>query len=228
MDYRDAAAAGPVQISRKLCSPVFSAIARRSDMMPGFVKIAGNADLRFSGLQISCLRKKVVCFQFRKTSEIGGRSGRNCSLRGMLGQKQSRKCSKSGSVLLNIVDKLLPFLVDPCPENAVMTDHASHETTAAHADAPLFSAVEVEQFSADDVTAGSAIGKMLSALFLYTVVAMSIASWWTWSSITAATAARLPSAKETAAHDHDHQQHAPAAEKAAPVEASPAADSKAP
>lgn len=96
-----------------------------------------------------------------------------------------------------------------------MTDHASHETTAAGADAQLFSAVEVEQFSADDVTAGSAIGKMLSALFLYTVVAMSIASWWTWSSINEATAAKLPSAAETAAQDHDHQQHAPAAGDAA-------------
>ncbi|MFO0979892.1 MAG: hypothetical protein U0996_26065 [Planctomycetaceae bacterium] len=65
-----------------------------------------------------------------------------------------------------------------------MSDHASHETTAA-ADAPLFSPAEVEQFAADDVTAGGAIGKMLSALFLYTVVAMSIAGWWTWSSIIA-------------------------------------------
>ncbi len=65
-----------------------------------------------------------------------------------------------------------------------MSDHASHETTAA-ADAPLFSPAEVEQFAADDETAGGAIGKMLSALFLYTIVAMSIAGWWTWSSIIA-------------------------------------------
>lgn len=66
-----------------------------------------------------------------------------------------------------------------------MSDHASHETTAA-TEAPLFSPAEVEQFHADDDTAGSAIGKMLSALFLYTIVAMSIAGWWTWSSIIAA------------------------------------------
>ncbi len=69
-----------------------------------------------------------------------------------------------------------------------MSDHASHETTAA-ADAPLFSPAEVEQFAADDVTAGGAIGKMLSALFLYTIVAMAIAGWWTWSSIIADQAA---------------------------------------
>ena len=50
-----------------------------------------------------------------------------------------------------------------------MSDHASHDAASASQDAPLFSAVEVEQFSADDVTAGGAIGKMLSALFLYTI-----------------------------------------------------------
>jgi hypothetical protein len=71
-----------------------------------------------------------------------------------------------------------------------MSDHAAHNSAPASTEEPLFSAVEVEQFSADDVTAGSAIGKMLSALFLYTVVAMSIASWWTWKSIQDAAAAR--------------------------------------
>jgi hypothetical protein len=76
MDYLDAAAAGPVQISRKLCSPVFSAIARRSDMMPGFVKIAGNADLRFSGLQISCLRKRrSVSNSEKRLKSAGGVAG---------------------------------------------------------------------------------------------------------------------------------------------------------
>lgn len=48
---------------------------------------------------------------------------------------------------------------------------------------PLFSAVEVEQFEADDVIAGSAIGKMLSILFLYTVLAMSFVAWWTYTSL---------------------------------------------
>ena len=44
----------------------------------------------------------------------------------------------------------------------------------------LFSVSEVEQFSEDDVTAGRAIGKMLSLLFLYTVLAMSLVTWWTF------------------------------------------------
>ncbi len=50
-------------------------------------------------------------------------------------------------------------------------------------DEPLFSAVEIEQFEADDVVAGSAIGKMLSILFLYTVLAMSFVAWWTFDSL---------------------------------------------
>lgn len=58
-----------------------------------------------------------------------------------------------------------------------MTDQATTTET------PLFSAVEIEQFEADDVVAGSAIGKMLSLLFLYTVLAMSFVSWWTFSSV---------------------------------------------
>ena len=47
----------------------------------------------------------------------------------------------------------------------------------------LFSVAEVEQFSEDDVTAGRAIGKMLSVLFLYTVLAMSLVTWWTFRSV---------------------------------------------
>lgn len=66
-----------------------------------------------------------------------------------------------------------------------MSDTATHDAATASHDAELFSPVEVEQFSADDVSAGGAIGKMLSALFLYTVLAMGISSWWTHSSIVA-------------------------------------------
>ena len=61
--------------------------------------------------------------------------------------------------------------------------------TATDHQAELFSPLEIEQFGADDVTAGGAIGKMLSALFLYTVLAMGIAGWWTYSSINADKAA---------------------------------------
>ena len=48
-------------------------------------------------------------------------------------------------------------------------------------DATLFTAVQLEEFEADDVVAGSAIGKMLSILFLYTVLAMSFVGWWTFT-----------------------------------------------
>jgi hypothetical protein len=96
----------------------------------------------------------------------------------------------------------IPSSLPVPPGSAAMSDHSSHHPAPASAEQPLFSAVEVEQFSADDVTAGSAIGKMLSALFLYTVIAMSIASWWTWSSIQEAAANRQ--AQPAAAAETEH------------------------
>ena len=92
-----------------------------------------------------------------------------------------------------------------------MSDHASHETASAASDASLFTAVEVEQFGADDVQAGGDIGKMLSALFLYTVIAMSIASWWTWSSI------REAQAKHSAPASAESHDHGEAQDSAAPA-----------
>lgn len=83
-----------------------------------------------------------------------------------------------------------------------MSDHSSHaaeHASDAHApSAPLFSQVEIEQFDADDVTAGKAIGKMLSTLFLYTVVVMALVSWWTFRSVQNASAEAAPS--EAASH----------------------------
>lgn len=46
---------------------------------------------------------------------------------------------------------------------------------------PLFEVDELEQFDADDVQAGSAICKMLSLFFLYTVIAMAVVGLWTAS-----------------------------------------------
>ena len=91
-----------------------------------------------------------------------------------------------------------------------MSDNASQDAASASHDAPLFSAVEVEQFSADDVTAGSAIGKMLSALFLYTILAMGIAGWWTYTSIAAdkAYGSDSANAEHGDAHDHGHDEPA--------------------
>ncbi len=60
-----------------------------------------------------------------------------------------------------------------------MSDFPTTETP----DEPLFSVAEVEQLTSDDVSAGRAIGKMLSALFLYTVFAMVVVIWWTQNSI---------------------------------------------
>ena len=82
-----------------------------------------------------------------------------------------------------------------------MSDTASHAATTTE----LFSPLEIEQFGADDVTAGGAIGKMLSALFLYTVLAMGIAGWWTYSSIIAdQAAADSKQSSEKHADDHPH------------------------
>ena len=57
---------------------------------------------------------------------------------------------------------------------------------AAPHDAPateeLFEKSELQQFIKDDQAAGRAICKMLSALFIYTLVAMSLAAGWTYYS----------------------------------------------
>ena len=47
----------------------------------------------------------------------------------------------------------------------------------------FFSRDELRQFSADDAQAGRTIGKILSALFIYTVIAMSVAIWWTFRTV---------------------------------------------
>lgn len=74
------------------------------------------------------------------------------------------------------------------------------DSAAPVSESSLFSAVEIEQFEADDVTAGSAIGKMLSILFLYTVLAMGLVSWWTFSSVAARTAGHDVPAAEHNGH----------------------------
>lgn len=52
-----------------------------------------------------------------------------------------------------------------------------------HTDGPLFSREEIRQFDVDDVEAGRRIGKILTTLFVYTLVAMSIVIWWSLSVI---------------------------------------------
>jgi hypothetical protein len=62
-----------------------------------------------------------------------------------------------------------------------MADHA-HAETSAGTKAPLFDQQELQEFEAADAEAGSAIGRMLSMFFLYTVFAMTVSTlatlWW--------------------------------------------------
>jgi hypothetical protein len=44
---------------------------------------------------------------------------------------------------------------------------------------PFFSRQEIRQFDSDDAEAGRRIGKILTSLFIYTLIAMSIVIWWT-------------------------------------------------
>lgn len=72
-----------------------------------------------------------------------------------------------------------------------MSDHshghpavASHAPEHAPASSPAdFEKSEIEMFDRDDVTAGTAIGRMLAIIFLYTILAMSIAGLWTYRSL---------------------------------------------
>jgi len=71
-----------------------------------------------------------------------------------------------------------------------MSDHAAASTHApghhagdspeSGAPAAPFTREEITQFDHDDTLAGKAIGKLLAVIFLYTVVVMSLAAWWTF------------------------------------------------
>ncbi len=64
-----------------------------------------------------------------------------------------------------------------------MSEAHSHESTATSEE--LFDKSELAEFVAADQSAGRSICKMLSALFIYTLIAMSIASGWTYYAIMA-------------------------------------------
>jgi hypothetical protein len=65
------------------------------------------------------------------------------------------------------------------PGACLMSDAHSHESTSTE----LFDKSELAEFVAADQSAGRTICKMLSALFIYTLIAMSIASGWTYYAI---------------------------------------------
>ena len=59
-----------------------------------------------------------------------------------------------------------------------MSDVHAHESAAATEE--LFDKSELAEFVAADQAAGRNICKMLSALFVYTLIAMSTAATWTY------------------------------------------------
>lgn len=64
------------------------------------------------------------------------------------------------------------------PESAQRNDELLPESLSS-----LFNRDELQEFVSDDQEAGRRIGKILSALFIYTLVAMSSAIWWTLRSV---------------------------------------------
>ena len=63
-----------------------------------------------------------------------------------------------------------------------MSDSATETATehvAVTAPEQLFTKDDLNEFVSEDVAAGRIICKMLSILFIYTIVAMSIVSYWT-------------------------------------------------
>ena len=61
---------------------------------------------------------------------------------------------------------------------ALSSEQAKTETITPPV-VPPFEQDEILGFQADDVEAGAAIGKLLSLLFVYTLIAMAIVSAWT-------------------------------------------------
>ena len=53
------------------------------------------------------------------------------------------------------------------------------QTRLENSDELLFTTAEIGQFSEEDNSAGRTIGTLLSTLFLYTVIIMTIVLWWT-------------------------------------------------
>ncbi|MGZ0172283.1 MAG: hypothetical protein ACKVHE_22305 [Planctomycetales bacterium] len=60
-----------------------------------------------------------------------------------------------------------------------MSEVATEAAAPAETPEPLFSNADLREFESEDVAAGRIICKMLSILFIYTLIAMSIVSFWT-------------------------------------------------
>lgn len=59
----------------------------------------------------------------------------------------------------------------------------SERTFQTTEDETLFARDELRQFSAEDAEAGRRIAKILAALFIYTLIAMSVVTWWTFRTV---------------------------------------------
>jgi len=72
------------------------------------------------------------------------------------------------------------FFCFACLPMSQLTAHTdSHSDSPS--DEPLFQRTELTQFADDDREAGMAIGKMLSVLFIYTVIVMAISAYATYA-----------------------------------------------
>jgi hypothetical protein len=60
-----------------------------------------------------------------------------------------------------------------------MSEVATETAAPTETPEPLFSNADIREFESEDVAAGRIICKMLSILFIYTLIAMSIVSFWT-------------------------------------------------
>lgn len=68
--------------------------------------------------------------------------------------------------------------------DASQTTRISPANDRSQDDEPsLFSREELRQFVADDADAGRHIGKILASLFIYTLIAMTAATWWTFRTV---------------------------------------------
>lgn len=75
----------------------------------------------------------------------------------------------------------LKEIEDDFQQDLFMTGHENTTAPTVESNEPLFEDAELVQFDADDTTAGRALCKMLSLFFLYTVIVMAIAGFWTYS-----------------------------------------------
>ena len=64
-----------------------------------------------------------------------------------------------------------------------LSDSGVEPATREQGGESLFTDEELQQFEIDDRSAGTAIAKILSTLFIYTLLAMSIAVWWTFRTV---------------------------------------------